>query len=214
VIVPVASAQSAFASILFDDPDPVVEERPPDYFPDLNVDQLVTSVLTGRGEYDLAPFFYTRLTANHSVAYRQDILRDLERPPVADCITRFAEDMRQVRRELAQSGRLRFSLQRQVWHLTAALSYCAAVHRLATALETVTISSAGLTAFAGFLRRYRSSPAFHALEAEAASVREQLAGVTYRLRIHGGAVQVSLPKTRRTTPPTSGPASPDSSKGQ
>lgn len=194
VIMPVASVQSAFASILFDDPDLVVEEQPPDYFPDLNLDQLVTSVLTGRGEYDLAPFFYTRLTASHTVAYRQDILRDLERPPVAECITRFAEDMRQVRRELARSGRLRFSLQRQAWHLTAALSYCAAVQRLATAVETVTISSAGLIGFAGFLSCYRSSPAFHALEAEAASVREQLAGVTYRLRIHGGAVQVSLPQ--------------------
>jgi hypothetical protein len=189
--MPVA-AQSAFASILFDAPDLVIEEQPPDYFPDLNLDQLVTSILTGRSEYELAPLFYTRLTANHTVAYRQDIFRDLERPPVADCITRFAEDMRQVRRELAQFGRLRFLLQRQAWHLTTALSYCAAVHRLATAVETVTISSSGLTAFAGFFRRYRSSPAFHALEAEAASVREQLGGVTYRLRIHGGAVQVSF----------------------
>lgn len=89
--VHVATLQPTFASILFDDPDRdvVIADRSPDYFTDLNLDQLVTSILTGRGEYDLAPVFYAPLTAPHTVAHRQDIFRDLEQPPVADCITQF-----------------------------------------------------------------------------------------------------------------------------
>jgi DNA mismatch repair protein MutS len=194
VTVPETRAQPTFASILFDDPDVVVGDQPPDYFTDLNLDQLVTSVLTGRNEYDLASFFYTPLTASHTAAYRQDVLRDLERPPVADCITGFAEDMRQVRRQLARSGRMRFDLQRQAWLLAAALRYVAVVRRLAETLPTLPISSDGLVGFRGFLSGYVSSGSFRNLEAEAIGVQRQIDPVTYRLRVHGGSVEVSFPQ--------------------
>jgi DNA mismatch repair protein MutS len=192
--VHVAQPKPTFASILFDDSDGVVGDRPPDYFTDLNLDQLVTSILTGRDEYDLASFFHTPLTARDAVAYRQDILRDLERPPVADCIASFAEDMRQVRNQLAKSGRMRFDLQRQAWLLAAALRYVAAMRRLAETLPSLPISSDGLAGFRGFLSGYVSSGSFRGLEAEAMGVQRQIDGVTYRLRVSGDTVEVSFPQ--------------------
>jgi DNA mismatch repair protein MutS len=128
------------------------------------------------------------------VAYRQGILRDLEQPSVADCIASFAEDMRQVRTELARSGRMRFDLQLRAWLLAAALRYVAAVHRLAQTLPTLPIVSDGLLGFRGFLSSYASSGPFRGLEVEATAVQRQLDGVAYRLRVHSGSVEVSLPQ--------------------
>lgn len=68
-----------FHSILFDEPDAAVVPDQPGYFTDLNLDQVVAAITVGRGEYNLAPFFYTRLRTADAIAYRQEILRDLSR---------------------------------------------------------------------------------------------------------------------------------------
>jgi len=93
-----------FESILFERPDgspPASEE--PDYFADLNLDQVVRSMTAGREEYDLAPFFYAPLRYAREVLYRQEVLGDLERPAVLEAVTRFAEWMRRMRSHLNQA---------------------------------------------------------------------------------------------------------------
>lgn len=189
-------APPRFNSILFGglDLDVVVNGQAPDCFADLNLDQLVALILIGRDDYDLSGFFHTPLRGRDTVRYRQDIFRDLEQQATGACLTRFAEDMREVRGQTVRSGRLRFPLQRQAWHLTAALSYLAAVQRLGVGLSAAPVSSAGLSSFREFLTGYLSSAGFEALAAEAAQAQQQLDEVVYRLQVHGDRVQVSLPQ--------------------
>ena len=70
---------SAFQSILFDRGDDAVDaaEEPP-FFGDLHLDQILSSLIAGREEYDLAPFFYRPLHEVEAVRYRHHVLRDLE----------------------------------------------------------------------------------------------------------------------------------------
>ena len=51
----------------------------PEFFHDLNIDQIVAAV-TGKDEYDLKPFFYCQLGDIDEIAYRQQVLKDLESP--------------------------------------------------------------------------------------------------------------------------------------
>jgi DNA mismatch repair protein MutS len=64
-----------FQSILFDRPgaDADVGKIPePEFFGDLNLDQVVDAVTAGREEYELEPFFYVTLRDVAAVRYRRE----------------------------------------------------------------------------------------------------------------------------------------------
>lgn len=65
-----------FESILFANAAHRPEEEPsraPDFFVDLNLDQIVDTVTAGRQRYDLKPFFYTPL----QTSYGEDLYRKI-----------------------------------------------------------------------------------------------------------------------------------------
>src|SRR6266542_2163759 len=100
------AGEARFQSILFEQPvtgagaDALQE---PDFFADLNLDQVLESMTAGRKQYELKPFFYAPLHDAAAVRYRHEVLRDLEKPVVLESITRFAEMMRRMREHLAQA---------------------------------------------------------------------------------------------------------------
>ncbi len=178
-----------FQSILFADRESELLVDEPDFFRDLNLDQLLEWLTAEQEGYDLAPFFYTPLHDVDAVRYRHEILRDLEELPVLDAIRAFAEAMRTVRtyRSAAAERRLRWEQAR--WTLDASQSYCAAVRSLADALGGH-VASRGLQAFRRYLTAYMALEAFAELEAETEAVVGLLSGVRYTVEINGGRVKV------------------------
>ena len=179
-------------SVLYpDEPGISPPANPPDYFGDLNLDQLSASVFAGREEYDLGGYFRLRLNDPEAVEYRQDVLRDLEQPEVHEAVLNFAERMRAVRGELRNADELRYRLQRQMWWLTGVESYLTAVDQLTEDLSEAELRSAGLQRLSRYLIGYRKGPAFTTLRADAERVQRQLGKVSYRLQVFGDRVQVS-----------------------
>jgi len=126
-------AAPRFRSILFERPEDAARTDhidEPSFFADLNLDQLVAAVTVGREEYQLRPFFYVPLHDGEAVRYRHDILRDLEKEPVLAAVQAFAGQMRQMREQLVQAGKLHYRYQQERWFLDAVASYCAAVSTL------------------------------------------------------------------------------------
>ena len=83
-----------FYSILF----PSAEHRPPseawatpDFFVDLNLDQIVAAIIAGKAEYNLAPIFYWPLRDVDAVHYRHEVMRDLSAIPSFFIRTRRSE---------------------------------------------------------------------------------------------------------------------------
>jgi hypothetical protein len=62
----------------------------PDYFIDLNLDQIIDSLAENKEEYGLKNIFYTTLSKVDEIEYRQEVMKDLESPGVFEAIKKFS----------------------------------------------------------------------------------------------------------------------------
>jgi DNA mismatch repair protein MutS len=168
---------------------PIEQAEAPEFFHDLNIDQLVAGV-TGKDEYDLKPFFYRRLGDVDEIAYRQEVMKDLEDPGLFERIQAFAEKMKEIRSRLEGIEQTYYRLHKSGWLLEAAAIYCAAVQQLATDLTEVEPRSHGFREFRDYLSSYVASEPFAALAADTERVKSDLRSVTYAVVIRGLAVTV------------------------
>ncbi len=182
-----------FHSILFqkiEDGTESVKLKPPDFFADLNLDQIVDAITAGKEEYNLKPFFYTSLRETDAIQYRHEIMRDLENKILFDHISSFAQRMRSMREHLVQARKLHYKYQKQGWFLDAVEIYCDSLLCLVHDLSRADIKSAGLWAFREYLISYAESSRFRSLLAETKKLRADLAAVKYCVLIKGGVVKV------------------------
>jgi hypothetical protein len=183
----------AFHSILFETPDdgpPSAAVSEPTFFGDLNLDQFVREVTRGYDEYRLEPFFRTELKRESAIAYRQQVMRDLDGAAVQQSIHAFALDMRKMRASLEQADKLYYARQKQWWFHEAASRYSQAVRTFCSELRDALPASRGLTEFVVWLGRYVQSEAFAKLDRDLQAVKVALASVRYCIRIDGNAVTV------------------------
>jgi len=182
-----------FHSILYEGPDEAARREAPEapaYFSDLNLDQIVASITAGWGEYNLAPIYYTRLDDLDAIAYRQEVMRDLENAALMEAIQAFSRQMRAMRERLAQAKKLYYRKAAERCFVGAVELYCEAVERLWRELSGLEVNSRGLRAFREYLGEYAASAAFGTLAAEAGRVKAELAGIRYCLLLDGGRVTV------------------------
>ena len=182
-----------FRSILFEEPETATDvdkREAPDFFVDLNLDQMVASITAGRDEYNLKPFFYTPLMQVDAIYYRHEILRDLESEALFGYVRSFAEAMRTMRSHLVQSEKLYYKRQKQSWFLDAVEIYCKAVRRLCGNLEIAGLRSRGFLTFREFFKNYMESTEFVSLAADTEKLKAQLAGIRYSLQIQGKRIKV------------------------
>lgn len=182
-----------FSSILFapaTGPAPPETDEAPPFFADLRLDQIVDTITAGRHEYGLAPFFYRGLDTVDAVTYRQEVLRDLEKPPLRQSIELFARKMQAMRQHLAQADKMYYGYQQQAWFVDAVQIYCDAVEGLQLDLAELDFGARGLTAWRNYLTDYAHSQAFTDLRTQTQRVKTALSTVRYGLRIRGMRVDV------------------------
>jgi len=184
----------AFHSILFDGSaisSDIDGREAPEFFTDLNLDQVVAFITAGRDEYNLKPFFYAPLSDVATINYRLDVLRDLENQALLGHIESFAQKMRTMRENLAQADKLHYAYQKQRWFLDAVNVYCDALICLARDLTLAGPRSRGFLAFRQYLTTYTTSAEFASLLAEKQTLTADLTEIRYCLHIKGTRIRVS-----------------------
>jgi hypothetical protein len=182
-----------FHSILFRRPASITQKETieePNFFPDLNLDQVIDSMTGGRQEYNLKPFFHTPLRDIDDILYRHEVMQDLENGNLLENIKSFASKMILARRYLALVKKLDFNYHKKGWFLEAAEVYCEAVTGLAHDLELADLKSRGFLAFREYIRSHVQSGRFTSLLAEAEKLRADLSTVKYCIIIKEGTVKV------------------------
>lgn len=182
-----------FHSILFENITDSSEKEtlePPAFFADLNLDQVIDAITAGKQEYHLQPFFYTPLHDTDAVAYRHEILRDLENSHLFDAVTSFAQNMRTMRSYLTQFDKLHYPYQKKRWFLDAVDRYCRTVQDLLYDLSQADLQSRGFLAFRDYVTSYVHADRFTSLLAETNQLEADLSAVHYCLLIRGSSITV------------------------
>jgi DNA mismatch repair protein MutS len=188
-----AGEAGAFHSILFPGPQPPADRHTSEassVFSDLNLDQVINAVTAGRDEYDLRPFCATPLRDVDTIIYRHEVLRDIERSPVADALRRFAQRFRELRQHLTLISNLRYKHNRNGWFLHAVTIYGEALLSLKSDLQHANLNSRGLLAFRDYLAECTVSDYFTELIAQAQRIRASLSTVRYCVLVSGLTVRV------------------------
>lgn len=158
---------------------------------DLRLDRVIDAVAASveDGE-DLRRLFATPVRDLDTVAYRQEVMRDLEDATLLASLAAFCERMRSVRRFLESSEKASSQHHRQGWHLEAALEYCSAVEWLHASLQGAELRSRGLAALRDRLAQHVEAPGFRALAEESREVKQALAAVSYVVVVESGKFKV------------------------
>jgi DNA mismatch repair protein MutS len=162
----------------------------PEFFVDLNLNQIIDALTASKDEYNLKPFFYTSLYDIHTIYYRQAVFRDLENPLLFKHIISFARKMRSAREHLAQAAKLYHRYQKCSWFLDTVAIYCDTITYLVHDLSLVDLQSTGFLAFRDYLTRYSQSDRFATLLTETKALKTDLATVQYSILIKGGGFKV------------------------
>jgi DNA mismatch repair protein MutS len=183
---------SQFYSILFKSPEDRADDRldAPEFFADLNCDQIVDSITAGKDDYNLKPFFHACLSRLEAIQYRHEVMRDLEGPQLYQCVTSFASKMQKVREHLVQTQKMYYTEQKQSWFLDGVEIYCEAIKSFVSELADSTLDSYGFLAFRDFLNEYYRSACFTSLFSRTKKLKADLASVEYCVLIKSGAFTV------------------------
>ncbi|HZT99290.1 MAG TPA: hypothetical protein VFA10_06495, partial [Ktedonobacteraceae bacterium] len=182
-----------FHSILFERIEDSIKKETleaPDFFVDLNLDQIIDAITANKQEYNLKPFFYTSLKDINAITYRYEILRDLENQMLFEHIRSFAKKIRTMREYLAQAGKRYYKYQKERWFLDAVEIYCDAVTCLVHDLSLVEVQSRGFLAFREYVTAYANSGRFTLLLGETKKLKVDLSEVKYCLVIKGNRIKV------------------------
>lgn len=182
-----------FRSILFEDPENASSNEEVEtsaFFVDLNLDQIIDTIIADKKDYNLKPFFHRLLNDVDAIDYRHEIMRDLEDEKTIAHINSFAQTMRAMRGNLNRAEKLYYQNEKQRWFLDAVENYCDAASGLADGLAVADAKSRGLNAFREYLIHYVRSDRFTALLAQTKRLKADLASIRYSLLIKYGSVKV------------------------
>jgi len=189
-----------FHSILFKNVEGANEKEilvseAPDFFTDLNLDQIIDAITTEKDEYNLKPFFYTRLDNVDAIIYRHEVMRDLENLTLRNDIKLFAINMDKMRKYLAQIDKLHYNYQKQRVFLDTIEIYCDVINSLIHQLSKLDLKSKGFLQFREYLACYKKSDTFTSLNEETKTLITSLSSVTYSIFIKNNSVTIGLDET-------------------
>jgi len=181
-----------FKSILYDKDNTAGTEaaKAPDFFSDLNLDQIVDAITAGRDEYNLKPVFYSPLRDTGTIVYRQSVMRDLEDNELIEKIKLYTQRMRSIIQSLDSLKNIGYKYFEEGLFLDAVNDYCEAIDLLKDDLINANLSSSGLLSFREYVSGYTGSDGFKTLRAQAAELKKDLSEIRYCMTVKSNCIKV------------------------
>jgi len=182
-----------YNSVLFKNQDgskDVCTHNPPEFFSDLNLDQIIDAVTTGKDDYNLKPYFFTPLKDTDTILYRHEIMQDLKNETLLRFIRSFAKGMATIRRYQTFMDKLTYPYHKEAWFLKTANLYSKIITQFSEDLLQINLTSEGLRTFRAYLDLYTVSNYFVSLKKKIEDLKSSLANVHYSLFIKDNRIRV------------------------
>lgn len=158
------------------------EEPLPEFFTDLNIDQLIEKMGKGFEPYDLKPFYYCMPKGREDIMYRQDVLRDMD-AEMETQITGFYRAVKKAQNYEQYAEDIEHRESSAHWHLLAAYTYYQAFDTLMAFLETKETLSEGWRQFYSLCQEQMERREFRENHDTAVRLAEELTKIRYTIRI-------------------------------
>lgn len=189
-----------FFSILYPDEAsaaaPLAVEEP-DYFSDLNLNQMVAKITTGRERYRLEPLFYTLPQSANVIAYRQNVLRDLENEALLNAVRSFSDEVvwisdsaKTTSEALAKPDGYEKNHLTRGKFLSTVKRYIRSIDEFTGLLQNCSIRSEGFLSFLAHLNALTQSNAYRQLKIRVDRLYRNIDTVKYCMLIKGGTIRV------------------------
>ena len=187
-------------SVLFPVRMPISQNRQstePKCFKDLNLDQVIRSILTSYKEFKLDDLYFTPLDDINTILYRQDILRDLENDELRDVFSTFSKTifelntlMNHIQELLSSQDTYKNNYLTKGRMFDFANRYCSVVAEIMNHLTGKAILSKGLQGIVNYLRDYQKTEKFTELKTHVEGLKNELSSVQYCMLIKNGTIRV------------------------
>ncbi|MEN8906807.1 MAG: hypothetical protein ABF289_12690 [Clostridiales bacterium] len=167
----------------------------PEFFCDLNLDQLVNDIVENKEEYNLKPFFYLKLKNVEDINYRLDIMKEFDNNNLYSIMYDFSANMKRFKEYKEYSETLYFDYQLNKWFLDSADLYCRIVLELNEKISILKFDSLGFRLFQGWIESYINSDEFKIFSQLTFEMEELFSNIKYNLKIFKNKVLVTFEKS-------------------
>ena len=169
----------------------------PEYFKDLNLDQITSCALADYAKFDIAKHYYTILTDEETILWRQETMREMEREEVQAAAKALCEIVVAVSRLLPKlesslkgQGPMENNAMTKGQFLNAAVKYIVALQDYAEKAKVLGISSGALKGFADYLEEMFTSAQWKAFLEHTVRVRSAFDEANYTLLIKNSTIKL------------------------
>ncbi|PKY09613.1 hypothetical protein B1757_14100 [Acidithiobacillus marinus] len=162
----------------------------PEYFHDLNLDQIINKIVKSKESFNLTEYFYFLSQDLESIQFRQDIMRDMEDEVLYNSIALFSKELSVLRSTLARIEKLYYPLQQQCSLLEEAHHYQQTLKNLKLHLHDLDLGSRGLQTFSDELQKLLESNFFREFESRTSVLIKKLESIRYAVVVTDNKVTV------------------------
>lgn len=179
-----------FTSILDKEESSYRNRRRPEFFLDLNLDQLIERIQFQWAE-DIAPLFYYFPENGECEKYRRDVFGDIKKDSIREILMDYVNLMRNRTKALHNKEEVELDIQKDVWHLWEVYHYCYAYEQLYEKLSQQNVESEGLKSFLSYLQDYLASDRFRTMKERAYELHKQLTSFQLVLTLENNQVTIT-----------------------
>jgi hypothetical protein len=154
----------------------------PQFFYDLNLDQIVQDIMDHQKLYDIRKYYYVK-PEPEDIGYRMAVLKDLENNTLFQSFLDFSLGMRKAKDYLNNISESENMQQKQKWKLDAAFLYINSIKKLFDALSIEDMKSEGLVSLREWLNAYQEEETFFRLKSDTLLLMSRFDEMKFNLQI-------------------------------